>query len=106
VLIEAWMPLTRNGSSRFHAQADPGICFAAEFHHPSPSIMITEKDPVQHWPMDHEQILRKREGRTVLITVLMLLIMAAISFYALSRNSDEPPRDLPKAERVTGPAAL
>jgi hypothetical protein len=67
--------------------------------------MITEKHPVHPWPMDHDEMERKSEGRAVLYTVLVLTVIVGVSFYALSREGLEPPQDLPKAERTTGPAA-
>jgi hypothetical protein len=68
-------------------------------------VMITEKHPVQRWPLDDDEMLRRSEGRTVLVTVLLLSTIVAMSFYALSRPGEGPAKDLPKAERATGPAA-
>jgi hypothetical protein len=67
--------------------------------------MITAKDPVHAWPMDQEEALRKREGRVVLTTVIVLSVIVGISFYALIQQRQGPPNDLPQTERKTGPAA-
>ena len=67
--------------------------------------MIIHNSPAQSWPLHQEAAIRKSEGRTVRITVLVLTVVVGISFYALSQQNDERPADHPRTERVTGPAA-